>query len=145
LFNGTRQLSAMDTKIDDVHSIAKEMLCELGAFHLKLHYSSSRATIWYYDNPFEYQVHTIDEILTPDVCLLYPDASYPKQAKIPKSEIGQILSKFKKLRYMDNNIYLRAGSINTINGMIGLNFSCDGSHYMPASEFMDIVENQFDV
>jgi hypothetical protein len=27
-------------------------------------------------------------------------------------------------------LYLRAGSLNIFNGMIGLNFSCDGSHYL---------------
>lgn len=145
IFSGSRQLSAMDEKIDDVHSIAKEMLCELGVFHLKLHYSSSRATLWYFDNPYEYQVHTIKEIINPDVCFLYSDSPYPTAAKIPKKQIPLILSKLKNLRYMDDNIYLRAGSINIMNGMIGLNFSCDGSHYLPANDFIEIIEDQFGV
>ncbi len=37
----------------------------------------------------------------------------------------------------DETIYLRVGSINIINGMIGLTFSCDGSHYMPVAEFLN--------
>ncbi len=29
------------------------------------------------------------------------------------------------------------GSINIMNGMLGLTFSCDGSHYMPVEEFLE--------
>lgn len=28
-------------------------------------------------------------------------------------------------------------AMNIMNGFVGLNFSCDGSHYMPAGEFLD--------
>jgi hypothetical protein len=38
---------------------------------------------------------------------------------------------------MDETIYLRSGLLNIFNGMIGLTFSCDGSHYMPWQEFLD--------
>lgn len=37
---------------------------------------------------------------------------------------------------MDEYLYLRAGSLNVVNGLIGLNFSCDGSHYLKAEEFL---------
>lgn len=143
IFNGIRKRSEMDKKVDDVHAISTEMICELGIFHLKLHYSSSRATFWAFQNPYEYVVHTIDEILTPDICLLYPSSSYPGNAKIPKNQIKNILSKMKNLRYMDDNIYLRAGSINIMNGKVGLNFSCDGSHYLDFDEFLNIADNEY--
>ena len=32
---------------------------------------------------------------------------------------------------------LRSASINIMNGMLGLTFSCDGSHYMPVAEFLE--------
>ena len=38
---------------------------------------------------------------------------------------------------MDETIYLRSGMLNIFNGLIGLTFSCDGSHYMPWDEFLD--------
>ncbi len=38
---------------------------------------------------------------------------------------------------MDETIYLRSGMVNIFNGMVGLTFSCDGSHYMPWKEFLD--------
>ncbi|MDP1646406.1 MAG: hypothetical protein Q8L71_13095 [Thiobacillus sp.] len=46
------------------------------------------------------------------------------------------LKRLKELRQVDENIYLRAGSLNVVNELVGLNFSCDGSHYLPAEEFL---------
>ena len=51
--------------------------------------------------------------------------------------VASIFEIFRTLRFADENIYLRAGSLNIINGMVGLNFSCDGSHYMRFDEFLD--------
>ena len=51
--------------------------------------------------------------------------------------VHHILRAFKLLRDADETIYLRAASINIMNGLVGLNFSCDGSHYMAANEFLD--------
>ena len=42
----------------------------------------------------------------------------------------------RELRFSDETIYLRAGSLNLCNGMVSLNFSCDGSHYMSYDEFL---------
>ncbi|MBS0311894.1 MAG: hypothetical protein JSR88_11220, partial [Proteobacteria bacterium] len=44
---------------------------------------------------------------------------------------------FRDLRFMDETIYLRSGTLNIFNGIVGLTFSCDGSHYMPWNEFLD--------
>jgi len=48
-----------------------------------------------------------------------------------------VFRQFKALRFADDTIYLRSGSLNVMNGMIGLTFSCDGSHYMPVAEFLN--------
>ena len=48
-----------------------------------------------------------------------------------------VLEQFQMLRFMDENIYLRSGSLNIFNGVVGLNFSCDGSHYMDYREFLE--------
>jgi hypothetical protein len=37
---------------------------------------------------------------------------------------------------MDDTFYLRAASLNLLNGMVSLTFSCDGTHYMPYDEFL---------
>jgi hypothetical protein len=47
-----------------------------------------------------------------------------------------ILQGFKQLRLKDPQIYLRSGSLNVVNGIVGLNFSCDGSHYMSCNDFL---------
>jgi hypothetical protein len=43
----------------------------------------------------------------------------------------------RQLRLVDETLYLRSASINIFNGMISLTFSCDGTHYMSWSEFLD--------
>ncbi len=136
LFNQNRVSSAMDQSIDTVHNIATELLCELGVFHIKLHYASSRATVWTYDDPYNYRLHVLDEIISPNICLLYPKKPYPKSAKVSHEQIKQVLDRFKKMRFMDENLYLKTGSLNIINGMIGLSFSCDGNHYLSVEEFL---------
>lgn len=136
LFTQCRVESAFDQNIDDVMSIVEDLMRDRGIFHAKLHFSSSRATLWLTSDPMRYRVHVLDEILSPEVCLAYPDAAYPSEACIPPDGIRAVLKRLKELRQMDENIYLRAGSLNVINGLVGLNFSCDGSHYLPAEEFL---------
>ncbi|ALE52763.1 hypothetical protein SP60_05825 [Candidatus Thioglobus autotrophicus] len=136
LFNQTRACSAMDQSIDMVHNIAIELLCELGVFHLKLHYASSRATIWPFDDPYNYHIHVLDEIISPNILLLYPKKTYPQQAKVTPAQVREVLDKFKYMRFMDENLYLKTGSLNIMNGMIGLSFSCDGNHYLSVEEFL---------
>jgi hypothetical protein len=48
-----------------------------------------------------------------------------------------VFNMFRTLRFADETVYLRAGSLNIINGMVGLNFSCDGSHYMRYDELLE--------
>ncbi|MGA7179206.1 MAG: PDC sensor domain-containing protein [Thiobacillaceae bacterium] len=136
LFSQCRVESALDQNIDDVISIVEELMHERGIFHAKLHFSSSRATLWLTSDPMRYRVHVLDEILSPEVCLAYPNAPYPDEACIPPGRIRAVLRRLKELRQVDENIYLRAGSLNVVNGLVGLNFSCDGSHYLPAEEFL---------
>jgi hypothetical protein len=37
---------------------------------------------------------------------------------------------------MDEMFYLRSGTLNIFNGIVGLTFSCDGSHYLAWDEFL---------
>lgn len=141
LFMQSRAISPMDERIDDVLATMDELMVERGVFHSKLHFASSRATIWLYDDPYRYRVHVLDEILNPSICLAYPQREYPEEAMVPKELVREILERFRWLREMDETIYLRAGSINTINGIVGLNFSCDGSHYLPYEEFLERDES----
>ena len=135
LFMQSRTKSAMDEQLDDVIQIVEELLTQRGVFHLKLHFSSSRATVWLYDDPYRYRVNILDELL--DAAFAYPPRPYPEEAVVSPEEIRQCFHHFKTLREADDTLYLRAGGLNIINGMVSLNFSCDGSHYMPAEEFLE--------
>ena len=136
LFMQTRTISLMDDALDDVITIMEELFTERGLFHCQLHFSSSRCTFWLYEDPYRYRVHVLDEMLH-DVLLAYPKRPYPAEAKVKQEQIRPILEQFKLLREMDETIYLRSGSLNIINGIVGLNFSCDGSHYMPVEDFLE--------
>jgi hypothetical protein len=136
LFKQTRVQSSIDQSIDTVHAIASELMCELGVFHIKIHYASSRATIWTHDDPYNYRVHLLDELFNPNIYMLYPKKNYPATAKVSKPLVKQVLDNFKYLRFMDSNLYLKTGSINIMNGMVGITFSCDGNHYLTATDFL---------
>ena len=135
VFMQSRVQSLMDKAIDDTISTVEELLQSRGVFHAKLHFSSSRATLWLYDDPYHYRVHTLDEL--EDACLAYPARPYPEDAVVLPEQIPVIFEQFKTLRFADETVYLRAASLNIINGMVALNFSCDGSHYIPAEEFLN--------
>lgn len=137
LFYQQRVDSLMDGRIDEVLDLMTELVLAHGIFHGKLHFSSSRATVWRFDDPFRYQVLDFEDLIDPAICLAYPRRDYAGEAQIPADAIKDILSRFRALRFMDENIYLRSGSLNSMNGIIALNFSCDGSHYMRWDEFLD--------
>jgi len=137
LFQQTRTRSAMDEHLDEVLDVVESLITEQGIFHAKLHFSSSRATLWPFNDPYHYRLHVLDEIISPKVCLVYEKMAYPEQAAVPAEMVHNVLKGFKLLRGADENIYLRAASLNVMNGLVGLNFSCDGSHYMRAEEFLE--------
>lgn len=137
VFQQTRIESALDRNIDQAMSILQELIVARGMFQGVLHFSSSRATIWVVDDPFRYRILQIDALSDPDICLAYPPCPYPADADIPADCIQPILQGLTRLRFADDTIYLRSASLNIFNGLISLTFSCDGSHYMPYSEFLD--------
>jgi len=142
LFQQQRVRSEMDQHLDDVISIMEELICERGVFHSNLHFSSSCATLWLMDDPYSYHLHVLDEIIDPAVCLAYPRRAYSPRALVRMEQVRVVFERFKLLREADEVIYLRAGSLNVVNGMVSLTFSCDGSHYMMADEFL-AKENSF--
>jgi len=137
LFLQERAQSRMDENIDQVLENFYRLFKEHGVFHSKIHFSSGRCSFWLFEDPYNYRIHGVDEVIDPDLCLYYPMAEYPKKAKVAPIQIRQAFENMKALRFADETIYLRSSSINIMNGMVGLTFSCDGSHYMPVQEFID--------
>jgi len=137
VFHQTRADSDMDRHLDTVLSVVEELMVDHGVFHVMLHFSSSRAVIWTFDDPYRYRLLDIEVLIDPDVCLAYPRRPYPKDAVTAADRIGAILQGLRQLRFMDEMLYLRSGTLNIFNGIVGLTFSCDGSHYIPYDEFLD--------
>ncbi|MCF7984519.1 MAG: PDC sensor domain-containing protein [Thiohalocapsa sp.] len=137
LFQQQRVESLMDGRIDEVLDLITELVLAHGVFHGKLHFSSSRATLWLLDDPYRYRVLDFEDLNDPATCLAYPRRDYAAEAVIPAERVPEIFRHFRALRFMDENIYLRSGSLNVFNGMVSLNFSCDGSHYMRWDELLD--------
>lgn len=136
VFHQTRSDSEMDKNLDTVLGVVEELMTQRGVFHVKLHFSSSRAVIWLFDDPYRYRLLDIDALIDPDTCLAYPKQSYPADALVPSEHIHAVLEGLRALRYLDEMFYLRSGTLNIFNGVIGLTFSCDGSHYLPWDEFL---------
>lgn len=137
IFLQHRVESLMDQQLDGVLPLVEELVLERGMYHAKLHFSSSRGTFWHVDDPFIYRLLNIEDLTDPDICLAYPQRVFHPRAIVPQNQVMPVFEMFRQLRFADENLYLRAGSLNIINGMVGLNFSCDGSHYMHFEEFLD--------
>lgn len=133
--------SPMDKEIDVASAIIEELITDRGMFQGVIHFSSSRATVWFVSDPFRYRILDAEALEDPDICLLYPAQAYPEDALIPRDRISSIMKAMKQLRLTDETFYLRSSSINIFNGMISLTFSCDGSHYMSWQEFLDKDES----
>ena len=136
VFQQCRVNSLMDNNLQTACAIIEELITERGMFQGVSHYSSSRATIWFVDDPFRYRILDAEALSDPDICMLYPACPYPEDALIPAERVCSILRGMSKLRLADETLYLRSSSINIFNGMISLTFSCDGTHYMSWEEFL---------
>ncbi len=136
LFLQQRAESLMDSKLDDVMTILEELMLEHGVYHCQIHYSSSRVTIWHEDDPYIYRILTMDELSNTEICLAYPNRPYFKRNIVPREDVIKVFKQFSALRFADETIYLRSGSLNLVNGFIGLNFSCDGTHYLTYDDFL---------
>ena len=137
LFRQQRVESVIDTRMSDVLILMHELMTEHGVFHGKLHFSSNRANICLMEDPYKYRMLGIEDLINPATCLAYPRRSYPEQAVVPVNDVMLVLDRLRELRFADENIYLRSGSLNIFNGLVGLNFSCGGSHYMNHAEFLE--------
>lgn len=137
LFRQLRVNSAFDTNMDTVLSKTDHLLRERGIFHAKIHFSSGQVTLWSISDPYNYHVWLKDEFLQRSFASRFDCEQYPINALIPPGQVIDVLNMFRRLRLTDETVYLRSGSLNIINGTIGLNFSCDGSHYVNYRKFLD--------
>lgn len=137
VFQQHRVESLMDRNMDTNCAVLEDLITERGLFQAVIHFSSSRATVWFIDDPFRYRIFDHEALSDPDICLLYPRRQYPGEAVIPRDRVIDVLNGMRQLRTADDTLYLRSASINIFNGLVSLTFSCDGTHYMSWQEFLD--------
>jgi hypothetical protein len=129
--------SPLDQQVNTVSEVLYHLIQEHGVFHCTLHYASAQAMLWQRDDPYQYRLYSVDQLLFPEMYLAYPRCQYSDKATLSLKQVRQILERFRTLRLADENLYLRSGSLNIMNGMVGLSFSSDGSQYMPAEVFLN--------
>lgn len=137
VFLQERAESPMDRHIKQALSILEELISDRGLFQAVIHFSSSRVTAWFLDDPYRYRMFDDEALADPDVCMIYPRQPWPADASMPREAVKPILAAMRELRLTDRTIYLRSASINIFNGMVSLTFSCDGSHYLSYADFLD--------
>lgn len=125
-----------DKHIDEVLHRTACLLKRRGIFHAKVHFSSGQVTLWSMSDPYNYQVCHVGEFLQKGFPTAFEVVSYPINAKVPPQKIPTILAAFKSLRLSGKAGYLRAGSLNIINGRIGLNFPDDSTRYLDYQDFL---------
>ena len=141
LFQQNRVESLFDSELERIHRIVYSLLAEKGAFHVKIHYSSNQLTCWFADDAYRYRVFVKEEVLQPEFMDQFRDCRIDHlQPLIDVEDTRTILDEFKRLRSTDKNIYMRNGSINRINGIIGMTFSCDGAHYIDHKSFFERLD-----
>lgn len=142
LFAQQRVESLFDTHLEEIHEIVRELVATRGVFHAKVHYSSCQLTLWFSDDAYRYRVYVKEEVIAPGFLEQFPrQRTAHLKPVLEDPDVDAILAEFRRLRLADPTIYLRNGSINLINGMIGMNFSCDGAHYIDHKTFFDKLEN----
>ena len=141
LFQQSRVDSLFDREIDRIHGIVHALLTRKGAFHVKVHYSSSQLTCWFADDAFRYRVYVKKDVLDQGFLDQFRDCTIVHlQPVISHEDSRAILKEFRRLRTTDQTIYLRNGSVNRVNGQIGMTFSCDGAHYIDHKTFFEKLE-----
>lgn len=132
-----RRKSTLDDNIDYLIYVITTLFQEHGIFHCELHFTDSRCTLWSVEDPFRYHVHSIDELMNPELFLRYSKQEYDKPAAIEAEKIPPILAQLKALRIADDTIYLYSASLNIMNGLVGLSFSSGNSQYMDSDDFLN--------
>ena len=125
-----------DKRIDEVLHRTGCLLRERGIFHAKVHFSSGQVTLWSMRDPYDYRVCYAGEFLGKGFPSAFETAAYPINARVPPHKIAAILAAFKPLRLTGRCGFLSAGSLNIINGRIGLTYSSDDNRYLDYREFL---------
>ncbi len=132
-----KRITETDTNIDYLIYALSTLMQEHDVFHCKLHFESERCNLWSYQNPHDYQLHRIEELMSPEIFNQYPACEFNKHSVVAAEQIPLLFAQLKVLRQADDNAYLHSGSLNIVNGMVGLTFSHNESEYLHVDEFLN--------
>jgi len=118
-----------------VNATINELMCERGIFHVQIHFSSSRATLWSMADPFCYACMCWKKSSTRRYAWNMP-SSLPARAIVPAAQVRMVLEKFKQLRIAEQCHLPALRLAQHHQRHRRLTFSCDGSHYIPVHEFL---------
>jgi len=130
-----RNASAIDENLDYLIYVLSTLFQEHGIFHSQLHFAGDQCMLWSLDDPLRYRVHSTEELINPELFLIYPKREYAEMAVVDPEKIPVVFAQLKALRTADDITYLQTGSLNIVNGMVGLRLSCDSSQNMYVDEF----------
>lgn len=134
---GQKRLGAMDKHLDYLVYLLSTLMQEHGVFQIDMHFNYDRCLLWSLDDPCRYKIHDVATLLQAELLERYPAHPFTDQALIAEDAVPLVFGQFKALREIDDVIHLHTVSLNLVNGMVGLGFSSDMSHYLPVGEFMD--------
>ena len=132
-----RKTTEIDDNIDYLIYVLSTLMQEHGIFQTHVHFDSGVCAISSLDDPLRYQIFTVQELMDPEIFLLYPKCDYDERTTVRPDRVPNVFAQLKALRQLNEEVYLRNGTLNTINGQIGLSFSCDGTHFMSVDDFLN--------
>lgn len=127
----------LDSHLQSVFSVLEVLMSAHGVFHCQMHYVSGQVQLWHVDDPFQYRLYRLPELLEPGFCQRYEKRAYPAQALLQSSRLRLVLERFHLLRCADEEVYLRSSSLNLVNAQVGLSFSNEGSRYFHSEDFLE--------
>lgn len=134
---GERLSGEMDKHIDYLIYLLSTLMQEHGVFQVDMHFNHDRCLLWTADDPWRYRIHQVEALLEAELLERYPQRDFPQQSLVDAEGVPLVFGQFKALREIDDVIHLHSVSLNLLNGMVGLGFCSDASHYLPVGEFMN--------
>ena len=132
-----RIISSADDNFDYLTYVLITLMQEHGVFQMQIHFTSARCVLWSVDNPLQYRLHTVEELMLPELFMQYPKQTYVRQAHTDQEKIPFVLAQIKALREGNDTNHLRSTSLNIINNLVSLSFASDGTQYIAADEFLN--------
>jgi hypothetical protein len=127
-----------DGCLDRLVVLSGELLRERGVFQVGLHFAGGgQVVLWELRDPCHYRVWPSEDCLRPGFAEGFRQALYPVNAGVPPGRVQEVLSRLKSLRLDEGGQRLCSGSLNIINGTVGLDFSCAGSLYLDYRDLLD--------